>query len=157
MELRYPETLFIIPVFEYLGITILSMALAMSRIKKHVFFFFFFGGWKAYILGDMDMGVSKNRGTPKSSILIGFSLIFWGTPIFGNTNMEAIYTDTIQWFGDLGLGQWHSMAGEMETRSSEPVGNFHGEVIRLIVRFFIIYIPGFHFRKISRDEDGWST
>ena len=39
------------------------------------------------------MGVSKNRGTPKSSILIGFSIInhpFWGTPIFGNTHM--IYT-----------------------------------------------------------------
>ena len=37
------------------------------------------------------MGVSKNRGTPpKSSILIGFSLInhpFWGTPIFGNTHI----------------------------------------------------------------------
>ena len=34
------------------------------------------------------MGVSKNHGTPKSSILIGFSIInhpFWGTPIFGNT------------------------------------------------------------------------
>ena len=33
----------------------------------------------------------KNRGTPKSSILIGFSLInhpFWGTPIFGNTHIE---------------------------------------------------------------------
>ena len=32
------------------------------------------------------MGVSKNRGTPKSSVLIGFSIInhpFWGTPIFG--------------------------------------------------------------------------
>ena len=32
------------------------------------------------------MGVSKNYGTPKSSILIGFSIInhpFWGTPIFG--------------------------------------------------------------------------
>ena len=31
------------------------------------------------------MGVSKNSGTPKSSILIGFSIInhpFWGTPIF---------------------------------------------------------------------------
>ena len=30
------------------------------------------------------MGVSKNSGTPKSSILIGFSIInhtFWGTPI----------------------------------------------------------------------------
>ena len=34
------------------------------------------------------LGVSKNSGTPKSSILIGFSIInhpFWGpTPIFGN-------------------------------------------------------------------------
>ena len=36
------------------------------------------------------MGVSKNGGTPKSSILIGFSIInhpFWGTPIFGNTHI----------------------------------------------------------------------
>ncbi len=36
------------------------------------------------------MGVSKNNGTPKSSILIGFSIInhpFWDTPIFGNTHM----------------------------------------------------------------------
>ena len=36
------------------------------------------------------MGVSKNNGTPKSSILIGFSIInhpFWGTPIFGNNQM----------------------------------------------------------------------
>ena len=37
-----------------------------------------------------NMGVSKNNGTPKSSILIGFSIInhpFWGTTIFGNTHM----------------------------------------------------------------------
>ena len=36
------------------------------------------------------MGVSENRCTPKSSILIGFSIInhpFWGTTIFGNTQM----------------------------------------------------------------------
>ena len=36
------------------------------------------------------MGVSLNGGTPKSSILIGFSIInhpFWGTPIFGNTHV----------------------------------------------------------------------
>ena len=36
------------------------------------------------------MGVSVNSGTPKSSILIGFSIInhpFWGTPIFGNTHI----------------------------------------------------------------------
>ena len=39
---------------------------------------------------DEHMGVSKNRDTPKSSILIGFSIInhpFWGTPIFGNTSI----------------------------------------------------------------------
>ena len=36
------------------------------------------------------MDVSENSGTPKSYILIGFSIInqsFWGTPIFGNTHM----------------------------------------------------------------------
>ena len=37
------------------------------------------------------MDVSKNSGTPKSSISIGFSLInhpFWGTPIFGNIHIR---------------------------------------------------------------------
>ena len=37
------------------------------------------------------VGVSENSGTPKSSILIGFSIInhpFWGTPIFGNTHVK---------------------------------------------------------------------
>ena len=40
------------------------------------------------------MGVSKNSGTPKPSILIGFSIInhpFWGTPIFGNTHMVSTH------------------------------------------------------------------
>ena len=38
------------------------------------------------------MGFSKDNVTPKSSILIGFSIInhpFWGTPIFGNTQIKA--------------------------------------------------------------------
>ena len=38
------------------------------------------------------MDVSKHSGTPKSSILIGFSIInhpFWGTPIFGNTHIYS--------------------------------------------------------------------
>ena len=36
----------------------------------------------------IDLDVSENSGTPKSSILIGFSIVnhpFWGTTIFGNT------------------------------------------------------------------------
>ena len=39
------------------------------------------------------MGVSENSGTPKSSILIGFSIInhpFWGIPIFGNIHIMVI-------------------------------------------------------------------
>ena len=44
--------------------------------------------------------VSQNSGTPKSSILIGFSIVnhpVWGTPIFGNThvvNTEMEYKPT---------------------------------------------------------------
>ena len=40
---------------------------------------------------DYDMDVSQNSGTPKSSILIGISIInhkFWGTPIFGNIHIR---------------------------------------------------------------------
>ena len=44
-------------------------------------------------LTNIYMGVSKARGKPpKSSILIGFSIInhpFWGTPIFGNTHITS--------------------------------------------------------------------
>ena len=39
------------------------------------------------------MDVSENSGTPKSSILIRFSIInhpFWGTPIFGNTHITNL-------------------------------------------------------------------
>ena len=37
----------------------------------------------------IDMGVSENSGTPKSSILMWFSHPFGGKPtIFGNTHME---------------------------------------------------------------------
>ena len=42
---------------------------------------------------DIYMDVSENSGTPKSSMLIGFSIInhpFWGTPIFGNTHIYIL-------------------------------------------------------------------
>ena len=41
------------------------------------------------------MDVSENSGTPKSSTLIGCSIInhpFWGTPIFGNTQIVYLTT-----------------------------------------------------------------
>ena len=50
------------------------------------------------------MDVSENSCTPKSSMLIGFSIInhpFWGTPIFGNTHIypnQQIFLITAQIF-----------------------------------------------------------
>ena len=43
---------------------------------------------KSAVLGSKNLGVSKNRGTPKSSILINHP--FWGTFIFGNTHVWNI-------------------------------------------------------------------
>ena len=45
-------------------------------------------GTRAPMFQVLDMGVSKNRGTPKSSILIGFSIIFtihFGVALFLET------------------------------------------------------------------------
>ena len=47
------------------------------------------------------MDVSENSGIPKSSILIGFSIInhpFWGTPIFGNTHILPIH-ELVDFYG----------------------------------------------------------
>ena len=51
-------------------------------------------------LDEGHMGVSKNRGTPKSSIIIGFSILnhpFWGTTIFGNTQLLYVITHANVW------------------------------------------------------------
>ena len=48
------------------------------------------GGFRRVETSDYPQGGSKNMGTPKSSMLIGFSIInhpFWGTTIFGNTQL----------------------------------------------------------------------
>ena len=57
--------------------------------------FFGCGDWHGfqnrYSLPETNTDVSKNNGTPKSSILIGFSITnhpFWGTPIFGNIHID---------------------------------------------------------------------
>ena len=50
------------------------------------------------------LGVSKNSGTPKSSILIGFSIInhpFWGTTIFGNTDLDHFSPKKCQQFSTM--------------------------------------------------------
>ena len=60
------------------------------------------------------MGVSKNRGgPPKSSILIGFSIInhpFWGTTIFGNTHTVYIFSDLPPESLEMGFTAWKHLS-----------------------------------------------
>ena len=46
--------------------------------------------WPNYTISPTYMGVSLNGGTPKSSILIGFSYkpSIWGTTILGNPHID---------------------------------------------------------------------
>ena len=65
------------------------------------------------------MDVSENSGTPKSSILIEFSIInhpFWGTPIFGNTHM---------------VGSWWGINSFLSVFSGHFVGTLTLEVSSL--------------------------
>jgi len=68
---------------------------AFGKRWKEEFLFFISGIWTIY------MGVFKNSGIPKSSILIGFSIInhlFWGkTPIFGNTHLNSMEGLLFRW------------------------------------------------------------
>ena len=59
------------------------------------------------------MGVSKNRGTPKSSIFLGFSIInhpFWGTSIFGNSHIpQKTSRKSSSWrFGPISSTLYHA-------------------------------------------------
>ena len=67
-----------------------------TRVRQQILLILGIQVCKVYIIY-IYMAVSENSGTPKSSILIGFSIInhpFWGTTIFGNTHIY-IYSDFI--------------------------------------------------------------
>ena len=69
--------------------------------------------WRFEPLG-VYLEVSKNS-TPKSSILIGFSLInhpFWGTPIFGNTH----FVSELFLFSKM----WMKMLGNFDSHHCQP-------------------------------------
>ena len=66
----------------------------LSRCLQPTYTLYIIFVYKYMIYMYIYMGVSKNRGTPKSSMLIGFSIInhpFWGTPIFGNTHIYIYF------------------------------------------------------------------
>ena len=76
------------------------------------------------------MDVSENSGTPKSSILIGFSIInhpFWGTPIFGNTHINLVNN---------GLNYQPQLVSRISEPSTVPClggGSIHGNLRVLIL------------------------
>ncbi len=94
------------------------------------------GLWESGILSSprslIEMGVSTNRGTPKSSIPTGFSLIFTiqfggvNTPIFCSTpkwfeisrsqkafdSLQMIFGGLVMWFGEISKKSLGKLGGE---------------------------------------------
>jgi len=69
------------------------------------------------------MDVSENSGTPKSSVLIGFSIInhpFWGSPIFGNTHMGYLSPVARFWPPKI-PPQFRPSSASQEALNTEPV------------------------------------
>ena len=84
------------------------------------------------------MGVSENNGTPKSSILIGFSMIyhpFWGTSSFGNTHIP------FAWIHSAAMG-WETKP----TNSMKHLTKWQGRNIFLKLRFFQTLWPSYAHR-----------
>ena len=100
------------------------------------------------------MGVSKNRATPQSSLLIGFSMInhpFWSTPIFGNTYIVDI---TFLWFFSLilsnlckGYPSIGIKGSRQETFISNPASGFQS--------FLWMVVSNTHPRINMDTQKGW--
>ena len=90
------------------------------------------------------MGISKNSGTPKSSISIGFSIInhpFWGTrgtPIFGNTHIPS-----------------PSLTWKLNMIVSRRNLVFQGAIFRFHVRLWEGTLPETNSSHLKMD--GWNT
>ena len=80
-----------------------------------------------------NMGVSENRGTPKSSILTGFSIIFtihFGVfpPILGNTHILPTFTICHVFVGFPELfcvAAWLRPSGPASWKSAGSAGGYH--------------------------------
>ena len=99
------------------------------------------GTWAFFLKGSNSPpnDVSENSGTPKSSVLIGFSIInhpFWGTPIFGNP--QPIFSRCSDW--NLGGGwapgklRWNFVEFPAEM-NMENIQFFHG--VKLLIEVII--------------------
>ncbi len=79
---------------QFLHNSIIFLQILRDAIDLHIYIYTYYIITIYIYLIYIYMVGSKNNGTPKSSILIGFSIInhpFWDTPIFRNTH-TIIYT-----------------------------------------------------------------
>ena len=101
-----------------------------------------------------NMGVSENNGTPKSSILIGFSIInhpFWGTPIFGNTHICWVVFHPLHTANKQGQLVTASNV-QLTTSSRDSVDKILHQLIGSSSKCSSHYLQGFiHFRWWSPD------
>ena len=120
------------------------------------------------------MDVSENSATPKSSILIGFSIVnhpFWSTPIFGNTHVQFSVSHVLrtQCFHKI-LGEVHGpqLAGtrfwnhpqrtDPETIGSRPVPSIFRRYVMLWASgattpsFYVNIRPNFCWVRFKRKK-----
>ena len=96
--------------------------------------------WKFLLFNRRYMDVSKNSGTPKSSILIGFSIVnhpFRGTSILGNTHIEYFTLDhliatknrgggaTFHWTRVFGEQHWPRLCSHRRHRGLQQIQGGH--------------------------------
>ena len=109
------------------------------------------------------MGVSKNRGTSKSSILIGFSIInhpFWGTTIFGNILVIISPHHT----SHRAFPFASTLSSRLQRRISAPEKNGTQEVVVFVVVWlclvvvFLCWSPSlFEVRRVCFSKDSVQT
>ena len=94
------------------------------------------------------MGVSKNTGTLKSSILIGLSIInhpFWGTTIFGNTHMTTV----CRWPLPPGLQTWsgHAVSSSAWTQNGGHLGKNPRDLHFKMNRYYVSFVSFMYLYK----------
>ena len=100
---------------------------------------------------ELDMGVSKNNGTPKSSILIGVSTInhpFGDTPIFGNIHILTGTPRITQFQWSLALRMHFKLITPLGTirqiKSESPRSCGSRVLLRCCQSFFVRFFPTQH-------------
>ncbi len=103
------------------------------------------------------MGVSKNRGTPKSWILIGFSIInhpLWGIPVFGNTQIGL--QELPIWIGaGFSAGKFGKLCGGTGWRVWRWKNSLDLRIHSLLLQGFVMNAPNVPSQTSTKKTQTW--